>query len=246
MNNSERFLSLYNDLDDLLRAYYHINDRTISVIVRACNDLNRTGKGSYIKIAKKLNMIRVIRNNLIHELDMNSDNLIEITDETIKFLEELVAFFTNPQTAKDIYTPLKDIYCLKIDASETIDKIISTMKKMGHSQIPIINHQNLIRGVFSPNVLFMYLEANYNADLSKLTLKDFETYYPLNKHHFETYAFIPKNMKEEDIDDLFINAYNENKKLNMVFVTKSGKANEPIEGIIVLKDLVKNTYLIEK
>lgn len=241
MNNNEKFLSLYNDLDDCLRAYYHCNDRTCSVYVKAVNDLNKTGHSEYMKIAKKLNMIRVLRNNLIHELDMNSDNLIEITDETISFLEELLSYFRNPRTAKDMGTKIENIYCVKMDSTEPLNNIISVMKEKGYSQVPVVNHQYLLRGIFSPSVLFMYLADHPTDDINKLTLQDLTEYYPLDKHKFESYAFVKENEVEENVDNIFLDAYNTNKKLAMLFVTKSGSASEPIKAIIVLKDLLHKT-----
>ena len=83
MNNNEKLLSLYNELDSLLREKYHESNRSSSVITRFENDLNRSGSNSNILIAKKIRMIRILRNDLIHELDMNKDNLIAINDDTI-------------------------------------------------------------------------------------------------------------------------------------------------------------------
>ena len=241
MQNHEKFLGLYNDLDDVLRKKYHNNDRTVSMFVKFVSDLNHTGTPAYIQMAKKLNMIRVIRNNLIHELDMNSDNLIEISDETISFLKELVTFLANPRLAKDLCTPLSNLYVLKFDDDVLIMDVVKKMRETGHSQIPIINHQKLLKGVFSPNALFEYIACNNDSDLTELKLVDLASYYPIDKHFSEQYCFIPEEMIEEDIDDLFAKAYNENKKIAMAFVTKNGKYNEPISGIIVIKDLLDNT-----
>ena len=246
MDNCDKFLALYNDMDDLLRKKYHEPDRTKSVIVRAVNDLNRTGKSDYILMAKKLNMIRVLRNNLIHELDMNSQNLIDITPETIDSMERFVLFLRNPNTAKDLCTPIKDIYSIKFDDETPIELVIKQMREKGYSQVPILNHQNLVRGVLTPNVIFDYVSKNGEAVIDELKISDLKEFYALDKHFSESYAFVKESMIEEDIDDLFAEAYMNNKKLVMAFVTKTGSSSEPITGIIVLKDLLNNSLFVNK
>ena len=238
MKNHEKFLGLYNDLDNVLRKKYHNNDRTASMFVKFVNDLNHTGSQAYIQIAKKLNMIRVIRNNLIHELDMNKDNFIEVTDETIEFLEDVIRLLEHPKTAKEIAKPIDTAYTVKSYAQMKVTDLIKKMREKGFSQVPMMDDSNVLKGVFSPNVLFEYIAHNPDTDIPTLTLKDIKDFCAISRHFSETYLFIRENMIEEDIDDLFMNNLNGNRKPAMLFVTKNGQPNEPVEGIIVLKDLL--------
>ena len=238
MKNHEKFLGLYNDLDNVLRKKYHNSDRTASMFVKFVNDLNHTGSQAYIQIAKKLNMIRIIRNNLIHELDMNKDNFIDVTDDTIKFLEEVIRLLEHPQTAKDIAKPIVSAYTVKSYAQMKLTDLIKKMREKGFSQVPLMDDDNILKGVFSPNVLFEYVSHNNETQIGNLTLKDIKDFCVISKHFSETYIFVREDMIEEDIDDLFMNNLNGNRKPAMIFVTKNGQANEPVEGIIVLKDLL--------
>lgn len=241
MRNHEKFLGLYNDLDNLLRKKYHNSDRTASMFVKFVNDLNHTGSQQYMSIAKKLNKIRIIRNDLIHELDMNKDNFLEVTDETIKFLQELIRILEHPKTAKDIARPIDSAYTIKSYAQMKITDLIRKMREKGFTQVPLLDDNNVLKGVFSPNVVFEYISINPNADFSSITLKEIKDLCAISKHFSESYIFIPERMIEEDIDDLFTENLNTNKKPAMIFVTKNGQANEKVEGIIVLKDLLTNT-----
>ena len=238
MKNHEKFLGLYNDLDNALRKKYHNNDRTSSMFVKFMNDLNHTGSQAYMQVAKKLNMIRVIRNNLIHELDMNKDNFIEITDDTIEFLEEVIRILEHPTTAKEIAKPIIAAYTVKSYAQMRLTDLVRKMREKGYSQVPLMDDNNVLKGVFSPNVLFEYISQNPETDISSLTLKNIKDFCVISKHFSESYLFIREDMIEEDIDDIFMNNLNGNRKPAMIFVTKNGQANEPILGIIVLKDLL--------
>lgn len=242
MTNNQKFLGLYNDLDDLLRKKYHNNDRTSSVFVKFVSDLNHTGSQQYIQVAKKLNTIRVIRNNLIHELDMNKDNFIEVTNDTIKFLEELIRLLEHPKTAKDIAKPIIFAYTLKSYAQMKINDLVHKMREKGFFQVPLLDDNMILKGVFSPNVLFEYLSHNPDACLENVTLKDVLQYCAISKHFSESYLFIREDMVEEDVDDIYMSSFNVNKKPVMIFVTKNGQPNEKVEGIIVLKDLLNSTF----
>lgn len=241
MKNHEKFLGLYNDLDDILRKKYHNNDRTSSMFVKFVSDLNHTGSQQYIAVAKKLNMIRIIRNNLIHELDMNKDNFIEITNDTIKFLEDLIKLLSNPKRAREIAKPIESAYTVKSYAPMKVTDLIRKMREKGFTQVPILDDNMILKGVFSPNVVFEYISNNPKTDISELMLKDIKDLCAISKHFSETYLFIRESLDEETIDDLFMENLNGNKKPAMIFVTKNGQPNEKVEGIIVLKDLLNSS-----
>ena len=241
MDNSSRLLSLYNDLDDALREKYHDNNRSNSVVLRYINSLNHSGNNNLIKIGKKLNMIRVLRNNLIHELDMNSESLIDVTDECIDFLEKVVDQIVNPTTAKDLFTNINNAYTIKFDSNEPLLDITNKMREKGFTQVPVLNHQGIVKGVLSPNALFGFLNSQKNVCLSQLNFQDIYPYLSIEQHFSETYRFIPEYLSEQEISDLFLESFENNKKLAMCFVTKTGKSNEPLLGLIVPKDIITHS-----
>ena len=240
MNKTDEFLELYNELDSLLRKKYKEIGRTSSVIMRYINELNRSGNSNLIKISKKLNMIRSLRNDLIHEYDNNIDHFIEISDEAIKFLKMVVDKLRNPTTAKGILTPTSLLYTVKEDDNPLILDIMVEMRQRGHSQVPVLNAKNVVRGVFSPNALFSYIEKNKVIDIDNLRLVDIWDNILINNHFSETYAFIAQNMSETDVDKLFSENYEKNRKLAACFVTERGRDYEPLLGLIVLGDIIKN------
>ena len=238
MNNTEKFLELYNDLDSLLRMHYHESSRTVSVMMRYINDLGHSGNPKLSKISKKLNSIRVLRNNIIHDFDNNSDHLFEISDETINFLKFIVDSLKNPKNARDLYTPLTKLYYVRENDELRVLDVMTNMRKYGFSQVPILDKHNVLKGVFSPNCLFAYLANNKDKSVDELTFKDIKEQLPIHAHFSETYTFIAANMNETDIDTLFLDSFEKNKKLVVAFVTQSGNPKEPVLGIIVTRDLL--------
>ena len=240
MNNTDRLLELYNDLDALLRERYHDTSRTNSVILRYSNELNRSGNPNLIRIGKRLNMIRTLRNTIVHEFDNNRDNFVDISDEAVEFLQKVVDMLRNPKTAKDLYTPLSNLLVFHEDDEAKVLDVMKVMRQKGHSQVPVVNDHCVVKGVFSPNVLFAYLVNNPHSKIEDLSIKDILDYLPVGSHFSETYEFIPLNMSETDIDNLFSSSYERNRKLAVAFVTRTGNPKESLLGIIVAGDIIKD------
>jgi len=239
MENHQKLLALYNEVDELLRGYYKNDNYSNSVIMKFIKDLQKSGSFKYEEYGRKLNMIRVIRNDLIHDLDMNSQKLITINDETIVFLEELVSVLKNPVSAYDICTKFKDVSYIPVEAKDTlIIDLVKRMRQRGFSQMPVLEKNNVVYGVFSANVLFDYIKDT-DGNIEDTKLSDIMDFLPVEKHFSESYNFVPANMNLRKISEILTEEYEANKKPVMIFVTQHGNAKEPLMGIIVASDLIK-------
>ncbi|MDY4849555.1 MAG: CBS domain-containing protein [Bacilli bacterium] len=239
-NNNDIFLSLYNELDSILRNRYQNDDYFSSAIMRFIRELNKTGQRKYIDIAKRLDMIRVLRNDLIHEYDMNAMQLVNVSDETNNFLKQIIYNLNNPKRAIDICTKKESIkYISTKSLKAKVINVISLMREKGFSQLPIIDDNDVLVGVFSPNVLFDYFK-NHQTDIANLLLEELIDYLPINKHFSETYIFVRKDMDVYDLYNLLQKSLLNNEKLSMIFVSENGRIDEPILGLLVPKDIIKN------
>lgn len=235
-DNVEEFIRLYNILDDLLRDKFKEFSRSFSMIQRYIDKLESSSNKENFEKARQINMIRILRNNLVHEFDMNSKDLLIISDETIDFLNKEIEELKNPITANDIMTKISNLYY--VDEEEPIENVLDTMIKKGFTQIPILKDGYLI-GVFSPNVLFLYMAKNKTNLTKNLKIKDFIEFIPLNKHISEKYEFIPRDYDLDDILDVFDKYNRDRKKLVCVFVSEHGKQTQKLLGMIVPSDLIR-------
>lgn len=239
MENHQKLLSLYNELDESLRAYYKETNFSSSVIMRFIKELEHSGSRVYEDYGRKLNMIRIIRNDLIHDLDMNSEKLISVNDETIKFLDELVTVIKHPVLALDIATKMKDLSYITLDAQDTyVIDLIKRMRQQGFSQIPVLTNKNVLFGVFSANVIFEYLKDG-NPNIENLKLRDILDLLPIDKHYSESYFFVKSTLNIRDLSDKLLVSYESNKKPAMVFITNHGEEKEPLLGVAVISDIAK-------
>src|SRR5574344_116830 len=237
MDNTDTFLSLYNDLDDLLRKRYNDFDKGKSMIMRYSLELEKSNYRSTCDRGKTLDSIRVLRNALVHDLDMNGDELISIEDKTINFLNNEIVLLTNPIKASDIFTPISRMFVASL--YDQVGDIIKIMVERGYMQVPVVDNQKRLLGVFSPNVIFKNLyeakQLGLNKSSQMMMLKD---YIALDKHISEKYEFVARGTPFETISSTYDKYYQIGKKLVVIFVTEHGLQDESILGMITPYDVV--------
>lgn len=234
-NTSQELLNLYNDLDALLQKRYHDNDRNRSMIMRYSLELQRSPYSKAIERGRLLNSIRIIRNILIHDLDMNRDSLIQISPKLLDTLKYEIKLLEDPKTAIDISTHIDKL--LKASMTDKIVDVFVKMAEKGYMQLPVLNKNGSLFGVISPNALLYFMSEA--TDLRPdCTIQDMSKYLTIDMHICEHYAFVGKDDDVEAVSSIFDDYYKKGKKLAMVFVTEHGKENETILGIITAYDIV--------
>lgn len=235
MDNNDLFIKLYNQLDNLLGRYYKMRDRNTSLIMRYSTDLMRSAYKQTYERGRKLNLIRIIRNLMVHDLDMNADGLVIITPDLIEFLKREIDILSHPQTAYDICSKISSVF--SVSPFDSVHDKLQIMIKRGNMQVPVLDDNNRVVGVFSPNTLLLYLSEHpgYQPDLKISQLQD---YVSLSHHISEYYEFVEKDMPSEQVADLFDQYYKKGKKLVMVFVTEHGRQTESLLGLITPYDVV--------
>lgn len=235
-DNIDIFIELYNEFDDLLRDKFNNFSRSSSMISRYINQLeNSNNRYNHIK-AKRIDMIRILRNDLVHEFDMNSSDLLKISDTTINFLKEEIEQLKNPICAHHIMTKINNLYYASYQSKLT--SVLENMIRKGFTQIPVLEN-GYLKGVFSPNVLFMYMAKNNIYSFDELKINDFSNYIDINNHVSEKYELINKDTTVDEIYNIFDDYSSKGKKLVAIFVNEHGQINEKILGMIVLNDLLK-------
>jgi len=117
------------------------------------------------------------------------------------------------------------------------------MQEKGFSHIPILNKQNKVVGVFDGNVMTSSLLLNKEfkiEDHIKFSDKYIKPFTLINNQYFNTYIFISENTNIIDIKETFKKYKNNTKKISMLFVTRNGKEDEPLLGLITPNDILSN------
>lgn len=238
MNDKEQdFLALYNRLDDLCQIRYEDFDRNHSMVMRYANELTKSLYNKTSERGKKINLIREIRNMLIHSLDMNKDGFLDINESLLSTLRYEIKVLENPKTAMSICTPIGSILRAKLE--DNIIDTFASMTEKGYMHLPVIDDKGKLFGILSPNSLLLFLSKNKNSgSLESLKIDALKEFLPKEKHICEYYEFVKRSDEIDIIVSLFDTYHNKGKKLVMLFVTESGKSHESILGIITPYDIV--------
>jgi len=141
---------------------------------------------------------------------------------------------------KDKMRPLKDIKCEKIDPADDKNKKLSDLVQ-GVERIPILNSQSVLRYLIYKAMIDKYLaqldRQTFTPDkVAALTLADLLADVTMKKLFESTFAFVSltatladAKREMEAID-----------KCGDVFVTSTGKKDEPILGLITDNTIIEN------
>ena len=237
MNNNADFLRKYNELDALIGDKFNREDDDSSIYFL----INKYRK-SRIEIERiysnKLDSVRRIRNLMVHESGI-IDTLFDVSDDVIAFLEELISYLRNPVRARDVMTPTKKLILGKEE--DSISLLIKKMIEDGISNIPVVNDQNIVIGIFNSDVLLDLHLNNVHLDKNS-KIKDIKDYITLESQLNLRFIFVTKEYEIDVLNDYFSMSKEVYKKrLPAIFVSENGKQNSPLLGVISPIDLIRKT-----
>lgn len=235
MQNNDDFIRKYNELDCLIGEKFN-RESDDSSIYFLINKYRRSRIEKERVYSTKLDSIRKIRNLMVHESGI-IDELFTVSDDVINFLDELIDYLRNPVRAKDVMTPLsKLIYGKKEDyLYYLIEKIV----KDGISNIPILDEEKKVIGVFNSDVLL-----NLSLDKVKVNnetkILDIMNYVKLNNQLNLRFIFVTGEYEIDVLNDYFAFSKEQYKKrLPIIFVSVSGKETSQLLGIVSPIDLIR-------
>ena len=235
MQNNDEFIRKYNELDCLIGEKFN-RESDDSSIYFLINKYRRSRIEKERVYSTKLDSIRKIRNLMVHESGI-IDELFTVSDDVINFLDELIDYLRNPVRAKNVMTPLsKLIYGKKEDyLYYLIEKIV----KDGISNIPILDEEKKVIGVFNSDVLL-----NLSLDKVKVNnetkILDIMNYVKLNNQLNLRFIFVTGEYEIDVLNDYFAFSKEQYKKrLPIIFVSVSGKETSQLLGIVSPIDLIR-------
>jgi CBS domain-containing protein len=240
----KQFRILYNELDQALAEKSKLPKRA-PFVQKLKKFIKRYP--SFEERKEDIRNIHELRNILIHEEKHPEDTLVPTTTY-LNRIENLIKAIRKPQIAIDIAS--KNIFGCGLN--DKILDIIHVMADKIYSQVPVFENKDErigFKGIISESIVTSLLGGtktkfvteklciNKNAKVS-----DIENL--VKKPIKDCWAFIPKNMDAYKVRQMFQivtfdNAKQVRARLGVLFVTKTGRKDEKIEGIITAWDLSK-------
>ena len=237
MENNIEFISLYNELDAAIEEKYerYEEDSSIYFLINKFRKSNSSLENEY---SKKLDSIRKIRNLYVHESGI-IDTLFYVSDDVIDTLKEILNYVIHPLRAKDVMTPFKKIKLATLDSN--VLELIGVIYNDGISNIPIINSDKAIIGIFNSDVLLNLVFHNIKID-RETKIEEIKDEITFNANFNTRFIFVNENYEIDVLSEHF-NRSKElyKKRLPLIFVTSTGKRTGALKGIIAPIDLIKNS-----
>lgn len=234
MTRADIFIDLYKNLEELLWSRYSDGKQySGSAVMRYYN--SDEGK----KWREELNVCREMRNILSHHASIDGEAVFEPSEGVISALERIIEDVKNPPMARTIATPSARLVTCRL--SDLLDKTVAVMKERGYSHVPVVERGRLC-GVFSVGTVFSMLEKYGAKRIEENShISDFSEFLPIDRHMTETFGFVPEDAPYSSLKASFVARGPKHRRIAALFVTPSGKKDEPLSGIITPWDMIKES-----
>jgi len=232
-SRSEEFLKVYRMLESALEKKYGNGTHSGSVVF----DYIRENPDSE-PFRHDLNICREIRNILSHNADAVGEAVVEPSEAIIATLTQILKHVLAPPLAIEYGTPCERIMCAH--PNDMVMEIMHRMNNMGFSHVPILDGKKLV-GVFSVGGLFNYLERKGLNSLSDGTrMWQLKEVLGFDTHGAERYLFMSEQTSIVQVRAAFEKRSERNCRLSAVFITRSGRSDEPLLAMLTPWDALKD------
>ena len=172
-----------------------------------------------------------LRNILSHE-----NNVCVPSEKFLNRFSLLANTIIKPRMAKDIRTKNR-VSCNR--ESKVVDLLpIRNVRLLSH--VPVLDNKGVCIGVFSRSTAFDYLSLNHtSASFRNLARKDRKELISIYGHTNERFFFVSANAKANSLYSLLYKTKAHEKQVSLLLVTRNGKKEEKLLGVITITDLAK-------
>lgn len=235
MNNGERFLKAYNQIDHSLRIQYNFKrSMAFADIIRRSvliNSVVRKYEDDLIDYSR-------LRNAIVHSGN-ESELIAEPNENVVEKLERIAKLIATPPKALDSICR-KDVLCVK--ANDSLKFVIQTISKSGYSNLPVYDDSHLVGIANGQRILDCLGKAmTAGRDVDDFCKKVFIGEVVSSQISDVYYAIADENITLEQALNLFY----KNRKMLVILITKKGVEFEKPLGIISVADIMDINSILE-
>ncbi len=233
LNNTERFLDLYRQLEKIGRTnYFPESPEGAPIITRL------TTIPSLRELREDIEYCRVVRNFLVHTPKVNDVYPVIPSNDMIKILEKCVDRVKSPTKAISFAIRHENMFMAKPE--DRVAKITDYMNKKGFTHVPVFSEKKLV-GVFSDNVIYSYICDKGTVHIDENTrLSEFMEYLYLDNHINEYFAFMHGDSSLYEVSNLFNIDSRSMKKLAVIFFTDNGRRDGKVMAMMTPYSLLRD------
>jgi len=230
MNNADKFLGHFNEIEQWLKKRCDQRDWTFIIMIKQLKLNDSIVRQFY----DDLHQFASLRNAIVHTRKM--DRVIaEPYDETIAEIEKIKNELFNPPLVKTF--PVRSV-----KRGDNINALLSVVQGHNYSQVPLVDENEHVLEILNTNTIARWLAAHVKKDvisLEETKVDDLQEYieYPNN------YSFISQSANLYEAANMFQKFATENKhNLDALFVTQAGRQNQKLTGIVCIEDVAGYFY----
>ncbi|MBR6412684.1 MAG: CBS domain-containing protein [Alphaproteobacteria bacterium] len=227
MSVIDKFLSKYTEIESFVKRK---NPNIDNILDDKCFGKN-IGTWKFYK---------TLRNLLTHQDNARNGKFINLTNELYTTFAAEADRIMYPPKAIDIAIPLAKIY--RVTGNERVNTVIQVMLDKNYTCSPILDKNGAIEGVFSSHSLMLYFNKHKQEiieETNEICMKDLKDFCELYNDPDVHYRFIPKTITVDEVKEMVKDDFNNNKRLEVIFITDNGKPTEKILALLTPWDLNK-------
>ena len=229
MTNSEKFLDIYNLIDNYLKKTENFDsyENYAQKIKNSKNKVVQRFKDELISFGE-------LRNAIVHNPKIGNQTIAEPHEKTVFRFSELYKVIIDPKKV----IPEFQSKVLGANKNDYINDILIEMTKNSFSQFPVINENGFVNELINNNTISRWL-ASQLEEKGTVIIENVRVGDMVSEIEFkENYKFISRNTTIYEAYYLFIDQINKKQRnLDALFITQNGKTNESILGLITIEDI---------
>ncbi len=232
MKNSERFIKAYNELADYLSTLVAVN--RYMPFYRLV-EMAKKKSGIVKEFREDLLEAGELRNAIVHDKGYPEVAIAEPHLSVVEKLEFIVQELTQPV----FVIPAYKRKVLSFKKEDSLLSVIQAVKKYAYSQFPIYDEDGKYCGLITDRSISRWV-AGHADNLKEEAMKTASVGDLIRYESSGTRAsFINPEKTVYDVKDLYLQAVEKRgQRLEAVFITKTGKADEELLGIVTPRDLL--------
>lgn len=227
--NAEKFLDTFNLIEKYLKSKFNNGYyMPFGELVRKAS----AKEGVVKRFKDELFVYSDLRNVMVHNTRINGKMIAEPFEDVVQSIEQIWNQIQHPEKVSKFNK--KVFYCFSDDP---LLKALQFMHEHKISQIPILEKGEIV-DVLNANHIADWLAAKETVSPSETKISEILENAARNKN----FEIIPGNMSVFDAAEIYKNSYLKppvNWYYDALILTQTGKRDEQMIGIIVLKDIAE-------
>ena len=234
MTNSEKFLEIYNKIDNHLKKEDN-HESYVNYAQKIKNSKNKVVK----RFKDELLSFGELRNAIVHNPKIGNQTIAEPHEKTVCRFSELHKTITNPKKV----IPEFQFEVIRANKHDYVNDILKEIKKKSISQFPVIDEKGNVYELINNNTISRWL-ASQLEDNGTIMIENVKVSDMLSEIEYKSnYIFISRNTSIYEAYDLFIEQINnKHRNLDVLFITQNGKSHEHLLGLITIEDIAHLVY----